>query len=149
MLRWAKIIKNQHNFIIYHCRLLGHKECLGKCFQDIYIRSYVYRMPTRMSWCYFEAKKQMITKRKIRHYDRQIPRHSQITLAPCISTFNLSSRTVTGTMCALSQITETTRAWDWGEGSVVRSTSNSSRGPWFYSQHLLGGKWSVTPVLGD
>lgn len=149
MLRWAKIIKNQHNFIIYHCWLLGHKECLGKFFRDIYIRRYAYRMPTRMSWCYFEAKKQMITKRKIRHCDSQIPRHSQITLAPCISTFNLPSLTVTATMYALPQISETTRAWDWGEGSVFRSTSKSSWGPRIYSQHLLGGKCSIIPVVGN
>lgn len=34
----------------------------------------------------------MITKKKISYYDSQIPRQSQRTLAPCVSTFNLSSQ---------------------------------------------------------
>ena len=39
---------------------------------------------------------------------------------------------------------------DWRDGSVVKSTGYSSRGPRFNSQHPLGSsQQSVTPVPGD
>jgi hypothetical protein len=42
------------------------------------------------------------------------------------------------------------KLWWWSDGSLVKSTDCSSRGPRFNSQHLHGSsQLSVTPVSGD